>query len=143
MTNPAEPSCLPFFARTVTGCRRSPGGRVVLGMGAGGMWRNRRPRRPRLSPAARIRALEEAIVVVRALSGGGDPVTFDRRVYHVTELTPAAAPTPPIWIGFARLRKRCSKPADTPTDGYQDTSPTGAARRLPSHGPSSTKRLLQ
>jgi alkanesulfonate monooxygenase SsuD/methylene tetrahydromethanopterin reductase-like flavin-dependent oxidoreductase (luciferase family) len=32
---------------------------------------------PRPSAAARIRALGEAITVVRALSGGGDPVTFD------------------------------------------------------------------
>jgi hypothetical protein len=54
---------------------------------------------PRLSPGARIRALEEAIVLVRALSGGGDPVTFDGEFYQVTGLTPAAAPTPPIWIG--------------------------------------------
>ena len=54
---------------------------------------------PRLSPAARIRALEEAIVVVRALSSGGDPVTFDGEFYHVTGLEPAAAPTPPIWVG--------------------------------------------
>ena len=38
-------------------------------------------------------------MVVRALSGGGDPVTFDGEFYHVTELTPAAAPTPPIWVG--------------------------------------------
>ncbi|MGO9144534.1 MAG: LLM class flavin-dependent oxidoreductase, partial [Streptosporangiaceae bacterium] len=52
-----------------------------------------------LSPAARVRALEEAIMVVRALSGGGDPVTFDGEFYHVTGLTPAVAPTPPIWIG--------------------------------------------
>jgi hypothetical protein len=36
---------------------------------------------------------------VRALSGGGDPVTFDGEFYHVTELTPAAAPAPPIWVG--------------------------------------------
>ena len=54
---------------------------------------------PRLSPAARIRALEEAIIVVRALSGGGDPVTFDGEFYQVTESAPADAPTPPIWIG--------------------------------------------
>jgi hypothetical protein len=31
----------------------------------------------RLSPAARTRVLEEAIMAVRALSGGGYPVTFD------------------------------------------------------------------
>ena len=90
----------PILARTVTGLSTISGGRVVLGMGAGGMWEEIVALGvPRLSPAARVRALEEAIMVVRALSGGGDPVTFDGEFYQVTELTPAAAPTPPIWIG--------------------------------------------
>jgi len=90
----------PVLARTLTGLSTISGGRVVLGMGAGGMWEEIVALGvPRLSPAARIRALEEAIVLVRALSGGGDPVTFDGEFYQVTELTPAAAPAPPIWIG--------------------------------------------
>ncbi len=90
----------PVLARTVTGLSVVSGGRVVLGMGAGGMWEEIVALGvPRLSPAARIRALEEAIMVVRALSGGGDPVTFDGEFYQVTGLVPAAAPTPPIWIG--------------------------------------------
>ncbi len=90
----------PILARTVTGLSTISGGRVVLGIGAGGMWEEIVALGvPRLSPGARIRALEEAIMVVRALSGGGDPVTFEGEFYNVTELTPAAAPTPPIWIG--------------------------------------------
>jgi alkanesulfonate monooxygenase SsuD/methylene tetrahydromethanopterin reductase-like flavin-dependent oxidoreductase (luciferase family) len=90
----------PILARTVTGLSTISGGRVVLGMGAGGMWEEIVALGvPRLSPGARIRALEEAIIIVRALSGGGDPVTFDGEFYNVTGLTPAAAPTPPIWIG--------------------------------------------
>jgi alkanesulfonate monooxygenase SsuD/methylene tetrahydromethanopterin reductase-like flavin-dependent oxidoreductase (luciferase family) len=90
----------PILARTVTGLSAISGGRVVLGMGAGGMWEEIVALGvPRLSPAARIRALEEAVMVVRALSGGGDPVTYDGEFFHVTELTPAATPTPPIWIG--------------------------------------------
>ena len=90
----------PILSRTVTGLSTISRGRVVLGMGAGGMWEEIVALGvPRLSPAARIRALEEAIVVVRALSGGGDPVTFDGEFYQVTGLTPAAAPTPPIWVG--------------------------------------------
>jgi Luciferase-like monooxygenase len=88
------------LARTVTGLSALSRGRVVLGMGAGGMWEEIVALGvPRLSPEARIRALEEAIMVVRALSGGGDPVTFEGEFYHVTGLTPAAAPTPPIWTG--------------------------------------------
>ena len=90
----------PVLARTVTGLSTVSRGRVILGMGAGGLEEEIAALGvPGLSPAARIRALEEAITVVRALSGGGDPVTFDGEFYHVTGLTPAAAPTPPIWIG--------------------------------------------
>ena len=90
----------PVLARTVTGLSAVSRGRFVLGLGAGGLWEEIVALGvPRLSPAARVRALEEAIMVVRALSGGGDPVTFDGEFYHVTDLTPAAAPTPPIWIG--------------------------------------------
>ena len=90
----------PILARTVTGLSTISGGRVVLGIGAGGMAEEIAALGvSRLSPAARVRALEEAIIVVRALSGGGDPVTFEGEFYRVTGLTPAAAPTPPIWIG--------------------------------------------
>jgi alkanesulfonate monooxygenase SsuD/methylene tetrahydromethanopterin reductase-like flavin-dependent oxidoreductase (luciferase family) len=90
----------PILARTITGLSAISRGRVVLVLGAGGMWEEIVALGiPRLSPGARIRALEEAIVVVRGLSGGGDPVTFDGEFYHVTGLTPADAPTPPIWVG--------------------------------------------
>jgi alkanesulfonate monooxygenase SsuD/methylene tetrahydromethanopterin reductase-like flavin-dependent oxidoreductase (luciferase family) len=90
----------PVLARTVTGLSTISGGRVVLGVGAGGMWEEIVALGvPRLSPAARVRALEEAITVVRALSGGGGPVTFDGEFYNVTALPPAGAPTPPIWVG--------------------------------------------
>lgn len=90
----------PILARTVTGLAAISRGRFVLGMGAGGLWEEIVALGvPRLSPAARVRALEEAIMVVRALSGGGGPVTFDGEFYHVTGLTPAAEATPPIWIG--------------------------------------------
>src|SRR6202167_1223873 len=90
----------PILARTVTGLSTISGGRFVLGIGAGGLWEEIVALGvPRLSPAARVRALEEAIMVVRALTGGGGPVTFDGEFYHVTGLPPAAAPTPPIWTG--------------------------------------------
>ncbi len=90
----------PILARTVTGLSTISHGRFVLGLGAGGMWEEIVALGvPRLSPGDRVRALEEAILVVRALSGGGDAVTFDGEFYQVTGLTPAAAATPPIWIG--------------------------------------------
>ncbi len=90
----------PILARTITGLSTISGGRVVLGLGAGGMQEEIVALGlPLLSPSARIRALEEAITLVRALSGGGEPVTFDGDFYHVAELKPAAEPAPPIWIG--------------------------------------------
>jgi len=71
----------PILARTVTGLSTISDGRVILGMGAGGLSEEIIALGvPRLSPAARIRALEEAVMVARTLSGGGDPVTFRRRV---------------------------------------------------------------
>jgi len=90
----------PLLARTVAGLTTVSGGRFILGLGAGGLEEEIIALGvPRLSPAQRVRALEEATIVVRALSGGGDPVTFDGEFYHVTGLTPSAAATPPIWIG--------------------------------------------
>jgi hypothetical protein len=90
----------PILARTVTGLSTVSGGRFVLGLGAGGLDEEMVALGvPRLSPAARVRALEEAILVVRALSGGGEPVTFAGERYQVSGLAPAVTPTPPIWIG--------------------------------------------
>jgi hypothetical protein len=50
---------------------------------------------PRLDGGAAVRAMAEAITLVHALSGGGDPVTFDGEFYQVSELDPAAAPVLP------------------------------------------------
>lgn len=90
----------PILARTAAGLVTLSGGRFILGIGAGGLEQEMVAFGvPRLSPGARVRALEEAVQVVRALTGGGDPVTFDGEFYRITELAPAAAPPPPIWIG--------------------------------------------
>jgi alkanesulfonate monooxygenase SsuD/methylene tetrahydromethanopterin reductase-like flavin-dependent oxidoreductase (luciferase family) len=90
----------PVLARTVTTLSTISGGRFALGLGAGGSWEEIVALGvPRLSPGARTRALEEAITLVRALSGGGDQVTFNGEYYQVEALTPATAPAPPIWVG--------------------------------------------
>jgi alkanesulfonate monooxygenase SsuD/methylene tetrahydromethanopterin reductase-like flavin-dependent oxidoreductase (luciferase family) len=90
----------PILARTAVGLSTISQGRFLLGIGAGGLEEEIVALGvPRLSPAARVRALEEAITVVRSLSGGGDPVTFDGEFYQVTELAPSVAPAPPIWVG--------------------------------------------
>ena len=95
---PSRPA--PMLARTIAGLSVLSGGRVALGIGAGGLW----PEITKLgvqalSPAAAVRAMEEAITVVRALCGGGAPVTFEGEFYSVAGLVPAAVPAPPIWTG--------------------------------------------
>lgn len=67
---PTRPA--PVLARTVTSLSALSGGRVVLGVGAGGLWdRIADVGVPRLRPDEAVRAFEEAIVLVENLSGVG------------------------------------------------------------------------
>ncbi|TDE03419.1 LLM class flavin-dependent oxidoreductase [Jiangella asiatica] len=95
---PVRPA--PMLSRTVTSLAALSGGRIVLGMGAGGLLaESAKLGVPLLDPAAAVRALEEGITLIRALSGGGAPVTFDGEFFQVTRLEPAATPAPPVWTG--------------------------------------------
>jgi alkanesulfonate monooxygenase SsuD/methylene tetrahydromethanopterin reductase-like flavin-dependent oxidoreductase (luciferase family) len=89
-----------MLARTVTSLSSLSGGRIVLGMGVGGLWDDiARLGVGKLSPGDAVRAFEEGIRLVKALGGGGEPVTFDGEFYRVTSLEPAATTTPPVWTG--------------------------------------------
>ncbi|GAA3930016.1 LLM class flavin-dependent oxidoreductase [Actinomadura viridis] len=95
---PTRPA--PMLARTVTSLSALSGGRVVLGMGAGGLWdRISDMGVPRLSPGEAVDAFEEAIVLVKKLSGGGPPVTYRGRHHQVDRIEPAPVPAPPVWTG--------------------------------------------
>jgi alkanesulfonate monooxygenase SsuD/methylene tetrahydromethanopterin reductase-like flavin-dependent oxidoreductase (luciferase family) len=95
---PTRPA--PMLARTVTTLSELSGGRVVLGMGAGGLWdRIGDMGVPKLAPAAAVDAFEEAIVLVKKLSGGGAPVTYEGGHYRVKEIAPAPVAAPPVWTG--------------------------------------------
>ncbi|MFA1547835.1 LLM class flavin-dependent oxidoreductase [Actinomadura chokoriensis] len=100
---PTRPA--PMLARTVTSLSALSGGRVVLGMGAGGLWdRISDMGVPRLSPGEAVDAFEEAIVLVRKLSGGGPPVTHRGRHYRVNGIEPAPVAAPPVWTGSVGRR---------------------------------------
>lgn len=100
---PTRPA--PMLARAVTTLSALSGGRVVLGMGAGGLWdRIADMGVPRLAPADAVDAFEEAIVLVRKLSGGGEPVTHEGRHYRVDEIEPAPVDAPPVWTGSVGRR---------------------------------------
>jgi alkanesulfonate monooxygenase SsuD/methylene tetrahydromethanopterin reductase-like flavin-dependent oxidoreductase (luciferase family) len=95
---PTRPA--PMLARTVTSLSALSGGRIVLGMGAGGLWdRISDMGVPRLSPGEAVDAFEEAIVLVKMLSGGGPPVTYRGRHYQVDQIEPAPVAAPPVWTG--------------------------------------------
>jgi alkanesulfonate monooxygenase SsuD/methylene tetrahydromethanopterin reductase-like flavin-dependent oxidoreductase (luciferase family) len=95
---PSRPA--PVLARTVTSLSALSGGRIILGIGAGAIWDMIvKLGIPRLDGGAAVRAMAEAITLVRALSGGGDPVIFDGEFYHVDGLDPAAAPAPRVFTG--------------------------------------------
>jgi alkanesulfonate monooxygenase SsuD/methylene tetrahydromethanopterin reductase-like flavin-dependent oxidoreductase (luciferase family) len=95
----------PVLARTLSTLSTLSRGRVVLGIGAGGSYPPIRAMglEP-VSGAAAVRALEEAILVVRALCGGGDPVTFVGEHYRLDGMAPAAAAAPPVWTGSVGAR---------------------------------------
>lgn len=95
---PSRPA--PMLARTLTSLSALSRGRVVLGIGAGVIWDMIvKLGVPRLEPGSAVRAMEEAITVIRALSEGDGPVTFDGEFYRVSGLEPAGIAAPPIWTG--------------------------------------------
>jgi alkanesulfonate monooxygenase SsuD/methylene tetrahydromethanopterin reductase-like flavin-dependent oxidoreductase (luciferase family) len=95
---PTRPPAI--LARTVTTLSALTGGRVVLGMGAGGLWdRIAGMGVERLSASEAVEAFEEAITLIKMLGGGDTPVTFAGRHYQVHELEPAPVAVPPVWTG--------------------------------------------
>ncbi|ONF72314.1 LLM class flavin-dependent oxidoreductase [Amycolatopsis keratiniphila] len=95
---PSRPA--PMLARTITSLSALSGGRVALGIGAGGLWKEiAKLGVEHRTPAEAVRAMGEAITLVKALSGGGAPVTFEGEFYSVDGLVPAAAAAPPVWTG--------------------------------------------
>jgi alkanesulfonate monooxygenase SsuD/methylene tetrahydromethanopterin reductase-like flavin-dependent oxidoreductase (luciferase family) len=97
----------PLLARTVASLSALSDRRVILGMGAGSLWDElaRLGVTPR-SPAESIQAMEEAITVVRALTGGGQPVEFTGRFYQLRAADPSPEPAPPMWTGSQGPRSR-------------------------------------
>jgi alkanesulfonate monooxygenase SsuD/methylene tetrahydromethanopterin reductase-like flavin-dependent oxidoreductase (luciferase family) len=95
---PTRPA--PMLARTVTSLSALSGGRIVLGLGAGGRWdRIADLGVPPLTPGDAVDAFEEAIVLVKLLSGGGPPVTYQGRHYQVDQIEPAPVAALPVWTG--------------------------------------------
>lgn len=92
-----------MLAKTAATIDRLSGGRLELGLGAGGYWSAIAAMGvDQLNPGAAVDALEEAVHVLRALWQADDrPLTFEGDHYRIDELRPGPPPTTPIsiWLG--------------------------------------------
>jgi len=104
------------------------GGRVELGLGAGGFWEAIKAMGgPVRTPGEAVSALDEAIEVIRLVWSGGRGVRFDGKFYQLAGLN--AGPVPPhpigIWLGAYRPRmlSLVGRSADgwVPSIGYLNT----------------------
>lgn len=90
----------PMLARTVSSLSALSGSRVVLGAGAGGRWdRIADMGVPRLSPGEAVESFEEAITLIKMLTGGGPPVTYQGQRYRLNQIEPAPVAAPAVWTG--------------------------------------------
>ncbi|GAA1480885.1 LLM class flavin-dependent oxidoreductase [Gordonia sinesedis] len=96
----------PVLARTAAALTAQSNRRFALGLGSGGFWQHIPRMGPQpLTPRQAVDAFEEAILVVRGLTGGpGAPMDFEGEHYRVGHLAPAAVPPPPIWTGAGGAR---------------------------------------
>lgn len=89
----------PMLARTASTLTAMSGNRFILGLGAGGAWdRITTMGVPRLTPAQAVGAFEEAMILIRQLSGGGPAVSASTH-YPVKDLAPSPIQAPEIWTG--------------------------------------------
>lgn len=83
------------------------GGRLELGLGAGGFWEGIAAYDgPARTPAESVSALEEAIQVIRLLWSGQHGIRFDGEHYHLRGAHSGPVPAHPIgiWLGAYRPR---------------------------------------
>jgi len=132
------------------------GGRVELGLGAGGFWEAIAAMGgPVRTPGEAVGALEEAIEVIRLVWSGGRGVRFDGKFYQLAGLN--AGPLPPhaigIWLGAykPRMLRLVGRAADgwVPSYGYlkSEAMPAANARiddaaREAGRDPAAIRRVL-
>ncbi|HZD74550.1 MAG TPA: LLM class flavin-dependent oxidoreductase [Actinomycetota bacterium] len=108
------------------------GGRVELGLGAGGYQDAIAAMGgPRRSPAQAVAALSEAIDVIRLVWGDERAVRYQGRFYHLTGLHPGPRPPHPIGIWLGGGRPRMLALTGSKADGWVPSSGWAPPERLP------------
>jgi alkanesulfonate monooxygenase SsuD/methylene tetrahydromethanopterin reductase-like flavin-dependent oxidoreductase (luciferase family) len=123
-------ACLPLrppamLAKAAASLDGLTGGRVELGLGAGAFWDAIEAMGgPRRSPGEAVRALEEAIEVMRLVWSGERSVRYSGEFYELKGLKPGPVPAHEIgiWLGVRgpRMLRLCGRLADgwVPSSGW-------------------------
>lgn len=120
------------LARSAASLDIVSGGRVELGLGAGGFWDAIEAMGgTRRTPGEAVDALDEAISVIRALWTPGRGVTFDGRHYSLRGTHPGPFPVHPIGIWLGAYKKRMLRLTGRAADGWLPSSPYAAPDELP------------
>jgi alkanesulfonate monooxygenase SsuD/methylene tetrahydromethanopterin reductase-like flavin-dependent oxidoreductase (luciferase family) len=101
------------------------GGRVELGIGAGGYWdRIQSLGAERLSAGASLDALEEAIALIRAVWSGEPRVSLDGRYYRLEAASTGPRPAHPIGIWIGAVGPRAFRLTGRLADGWAAPIPS-------------------
>lgn len=107
------------------------GGRAELGLGAGSFWDGIAGMGgPRRTPAESVRALEEAIGVIRELWTPGRGVRLDGEFYRLAGARPGPFPPHDIGIWVGAYRKRMLALTGRLADGWLPSAPYAPPEQL-------------
>jgi alkanesulfonate monooxygenase SsuD/methylene tetrahydromethanopterin reductase-like flavin-dependent oxidoreductase (luciferase family) len=127
-----------LLARSAASLDLLSGGRVELGMGAGGYWDAIAAEGGALrSPAEAVAATREAISVIRALWTPGPPARVDGTYHHLDGATPGPTPAHPIGIWIGALGPAMLRLIGRHADGWLPSSP-----RLPPDALAAGRRIV-
>ncbi|WP_246264851.1 LLM class flavin-dependent oxidoreductase [Acrocarpospora pleiomorpha] len=107
------------------------GGRVELGLGAGYFWDGILAMGgPDHSPGEAVEAVEEAMVVLRALWAPGDPVVLQGDHYRLDGAQPGPFPPHPIGVWLGAYKRRMLELSGRLADGWVPSSGYAAPEEL-------------
>jgi alkanesulfonate monooxygenase SsuD/methylene tetrahydromethanopterin reductase-like flavin-dependent oxidoreductase (luciferase family) len=110
------------------------GGRVELGLGAGGFWDAVAAMGgPRRTPGEAVEAAEEAIDIIRLVWSGERGVRYDGRHYQLAGLHTGPKPAHDIGIWVGAGRPRMLDLIGRKADGWVPSAPWAPPEALPDH----------
>lgn len=108
------------------------GGRFELGLGAGSFWDAIAAMGgPRRTPREALRALQEAIEIIRLFWSGERTIAFSGRIYSVKGVHPGPAPAHRIGIWIGATKPRALRLIGQMADGWVPSFPYVPPERVP------------